>query len=281
MTPIDRTALRAAMADLAVDDAAVIPFVQTYGDRLAALVRTTLIGFGRRDLAADPDEVAGLVWAVGFVLADRAAAWQPDGALPWTWARAAIRSRIARDIGHARADVEVDEVDVASGGGGPSTTPTGEADLDLAVLAERHPLLALLARALDELGCTERQRDVHLQYRFQKALGDPSPAHTVGAELGLRPDNVRQIDHRVRGRIVALAGRDDRFAPLLALPWLGDVEAGATGRRDGEATDDVPASVAHGAGRVTAGPDQGDEHADGRPAASPDDPDGTMSRSAA
>ena len=122
---------------------------------------------------------------------------------------------------------------------------------------------------------------MHLQYRFQKALGDPSPAHTVGAELGLRPDNVRQIDHRVRNRIIDLADSDERFTPLLALPWLGEAEAGATGRRDGEATDDVPASVAHGAGRVTAGPDQGDEHPDDRPAASPDDPDGTMSRSAA
>ena len=270
MTPIDRTALRAAMADLAVDDATIVSFVRDYGDRLAAVVCATLTGFGRRDLARDPDEVGGLVWSVAFVLADRSASWDPDGALPWTWARAAIRSCIARDIGHARADVEVDALDLADGG--PSATPAGAADLDLAALAERHPLFALLGQALDELACTERQREVHLQYRFQKALGDPSPAHTVGAELGLRPDNVRQIDHRVRGRIIALAGSDERFTPLLALPWLGGEDA---------------------SGRVTAAPDQPDEHhgaepdGAGRPTspadrtAATDDPDGSMSRSAA
>lgn len=271
MTPIDRTALRAAMADLAVDPAAVVPFVQTYGDRLAGVVCATLTEFGRRDLVRDPDEVGGLVWAVAFVLADRAAAWQPDGALPWSWAKAAIRSQIAREIGHARADVEVDAVDLdptgLAGPAGPATA--AEADLDLASLAERHPLLALLERALDELPCSDRQREVHLQYRFQKALGDPSPAHTVAAQLGLRPDNVRQIDHRVRGRIIALAARDERFTPLLALPWLGDGHQPTPGR-------------------VTAADDQDDERrAAGRANRPPadrsatDDPDGSMSRSAA
>ncbi len=59
-----------------------------------------------------------------------------------------------------------------------------------------------------------------MQYRIQKSLGDHSPAHTVGAEFGLSPDHVRQIDRRMRVRLSRLIDQDPRFAPLAELRWL-------------------------------------------------------------
>lgn len=230
MTPIDRAELSAAMADLAVDDAAAIPFVRAYGDRLAGVVRRILIDFGRRDLARDDAEVNGLVWEAAFVIAERAGAWDPTGALPWSWAYRAIRSVVAGQIGNARTDADVEALDLVDPA---STRPgSGAADVDLARLAADEPAFALLLEALALVGCTERQRDVHLEYRIQKALGDPSPANTVGAAFGLSPANVRQIDRRVRQRIIDLAAEDERFFALRDLPWL-------TGRTGPPTTDDA------------------------------------------
>jgi hypothetical protein len=203
------------MADLAVDDAAVVPFVQAYGDRLAAVVCRILRDFGRRDLVRDDGEVAGLVWTAAFTIRDRAGSWKPGGAAPWSWAFPAIRAAVAREIGHARADVDVDRlIDVA-----PAADRRRD-DVDLDDLAHRHAAFALLRSALGEIGGNPRHAEVHLQYGVQKAMGDPSPAITVGTEFGLSPDNVRQIDRRVRTKVIALAGRDDRFADLRDLPWL-------------------------------------------------------------
>jgi hypothetical protein len=62
----------------------------------------------------------------------------------------------------------------------------------------------------------------------QKHLGDPSPAHTVARETGLRPDNVRQIDRRLRVRLQQLAARDATFAPLVGLGWFDDPHPSGT-----------------------------------------------------
>ena len=83
----------------------------------------------------------------------------------------------------------------------------------------RFPTVALLDEAI-EVVANERDRRVHLEYRIQKRSGDASPAHTVAAEFGLTPENVRQIDSRVRRRLRALIDTDARFAVLAGLGWL-------------------------------------------------------------
>jgi hypothetical protein len=203
------------MAAMADDVAMVVPFLAAYGGRLAGVVRRHLRELGRAELAGDPDTVQGLVLDVALWLRDHAGSWRPDGSLPWTWAWSAIRALVIEHIGHARADVELEGLDdqwVAP------TSPVG--DLDLDELATRVPELALLFEALDRIGVGERDRRVHVEYRLQVAMGDPSPAHTVAAELGLHTDHVRQIDRRVRAKLQALSTQIARFAPLAEWPWV-------------------------------------------------------------
>ena len=219
MTPIDHDEVAGLMDDMVHDPAMVVPFVQALGDRLAGAVRQHLRELGRSDLARDPDEVQGLVWDAALFLQARAAAWTPGGALPWNWGFRGIRKLIADAIGHARADVEVDHLDLTP----DASWAAAPAEVGLEDL-EADPVVALLQRALVTIRCTERDRLVHIEYRRQSASGDRSPAHTVGAMFGLRADHVRQIDRRMRQRLAALAATDDEFAPLSDLAWI-------TGRR--------------------------------------------------
>lgn len=216
MTEIDHDQLAELMARMPDDPAALFRFVDVHGGRLAAIVRSHLRSFGRHDLARDDDEVQGTVWEVAFFLRERAPAWQPGNALPWTWARRGIRTVVANAAGHATADVDLDHLCAAPG----SPARAADDDVDLDTLARHHAALALLRDALGVIACTPRDRDVHIEYRIQWSLGDPSPAHTVGEAFGLDPRNVRQIDRRVRRRVQLLAAADHRFAPLADLPWV-------------------------------------------------------------
>jgi hypothetical protein len=218
MTPIDRDELARLMGLMADDPAMIVPFLRAFGDRLAGVVRQHLRDLGRADLVTDRDEVDGLVLDVAFFLQERAAAWTPDGALPWNWGARGIRKLVADAIGHARADVEVDVLDL-----GPDTSwAAAPAEVGLEDLGA-DPVVALLRRALDTIP-KPRDRAVHVEYRRQVAAGDRSPAHTVGAMYGLRADHVRQIDRRARQHLARLAATDPEFAPLAGLPWI-------TGRR--------------------------------------------------
>jgi hypothetical protein len=214
MTTIDRDEVDRLMAAMAEDRAMVVAFVLAFGDPLAGVVRSHLRSLGRADLAADRDEVEGLVWDTALFLQERSGAWAPDGALPWNWGARGIRKLIADAIGHARAEVDLDGIHL------PPTEEWMPADeIGLDDLAP-DPVVDLLRRALTTIRCSDRDRVVHVEYRRQVAAGDRSPSQTVGAMFGLRADHVRQIDRRVRQRLAALAASDDEFAPLAGLPWI-------------------------------------------------------------
>jgi hypothetical protein len=85
-------------------------------------------------------------------------------------------------------------------------------------LACCHPGARLLADALAEIGATERNRSILLEFALQSDMGDPSPAVTVGNLHGLRSDAVRQVVHRMRCGLRDLAAREPRFATLGELP---------------------------------------------------------------
>lgn len=213
---VDHHALARAMASLATDRAAVFPFVADFGEHIARAVHFHLRTLGRADLAADADEVEGLVLDVAFLLADKAGSWAPGQATPWKWAERAVRSLVAGHVGHARVDVDANELE------GVVLPPVDRSvDLDLDSAAAHVPALALYRDALANLPVRDLHREVHLQYRVQQGLGDPSPAVTVATHYGLSAANVRQIDCRIRRHLVALVTSEPRFAPLRAIPWLG------------------------------------------------------------
>ena len=84
-------------------------------------------------------------------------------------------------------------------------------------MGSTEPLVELLFEAL-ELVLSERDRQLFLEVEVQQALGDRSPATTVGPMLGMQPAAVRQQYRRARLRLRRLAGTDPRYAPLADLP---------------------------------------------------------------
>ncbi len=226
----ERAELERIMKALAAGDRAfVFTLYNRFGDRIGAKVRHVLRDLGRPDLAASDDEVGGFVLDVCLLLAERAGGWRPGGALPWVWADRAVRSEIARLIGHRTVPLVPDGGDADGDGGvpegplvvrcGTDGEPTPGDGCSAATVFAHHPGLALLAEAIRSVG-SARAQDILLEYALQCALGDPSPSHTVARITGLSPDNVRQIAGRQRRRVQALVKAEDRFAPLRGLKWF-------------------------------------------------------------
>jgi len=191
---------------------------------LTRMVTSTLRGWGRRDLLADRDELSGVILDAFFAVVDRAGGWLPGGAPPWVWAKAAVRASVAVSAGHQRAGGDPDDVfaGLPAEEQSPSSNPTvgkGGVHADLERLCSTHPEVELLLDAATRVG-SARDLHVHLDYRFQKRSGDPSPANTVADLHGLTPAAVRQIDRRMRVKLGDLAELEAQYAPILDLPWL-------------------------------------------------------------
>lgn len=189
------------LAAMAAGDAAYLfAFCDAYGDRLAGTVRSLLREFGRHDLTRDPDTVAELVLDAAFVIYDRASGWRPGRAAPWTWARSAIRAQIAAAIGHRCVELDAEHHDH------PEPAPARSGDVWARAVAA-DPAMARLDHALRHTA-SDRDQAVVIEYCIQQSLGDPSPAHTVAAHLGLSAVNVRQIVSRTRRRLRRLLADD-------------------------------------------------------------------------
>jgi hypothetical protein len=67
---------------------------------------------------------------------------------------------------------------------------------------------------------TDRDRTLFWETVLQQAMGDPSPATTVGRTLGVTPSVVRQQHRRIRVRIARLAELDPRYAAVGRLPLV-------------------------------------------------------------
>jgi len=202
------------------DRAAAVTLYAEFGGRIAGGVRRRLRELG---IHTPGDQlVADLVMDACFELSDCASGWKRGGgALPWTWARRRIDAMIAKSVG-----IFTDPLDESVGEWlvNPASTSCA-ADLGAAavldVLAGRDGRAGLLIEAFAAAKVSERDRAVTLEYRLQGELGDASPANTVGAEFGLKPDHVRQIVKRTRTRLARLADGDVRFRRLADLPLLG------------------------------------------------------------
>ena len=222
MDSVDRDRLRAVMGGMAAGDMAMlVAFVTEFGTPLRGLIRRIVFSFGRRDVLDDPGEVTSLVTTAALEVFDRAEAWDDTGALPWVWAERAIRAAVARQVGHALADVAIE--DLCELREGPVQQSLhgldGDARRILKRLALAEPRAQLWWDAVGTL-TSDRNRNIYFEFELQKVLGDRSPAKTVGGLFGLKPDNVRQIASPVRQRLAARIRTDARLEPLRELRWF-------------------------------------------------------------
>lgn len=216
---VDRERLVAVMAAAAAGEpGAPVALASEFGAPLTAVVRSEL----RRHHVhrVDADDLGGLVLDCAFALADCAGGWDPDGALPWTWARARLAAVVSAWVGQFAESFDVDRHDrmangsTAWGAHEPAFTEV------LGHLAKRNPVVALVREALDEVGSPGDQ-ELLLTYAAQQRAGDHSPAVTLSAMTGLSPDAVRQRVSRMRRGLRALAQGDPRFAVLADLDLVG------------------------------------------------------------
>lgn len=214
--------LAAIMRRLAAgDEAAVVTLYERYGGPIAAAVQRTA---GRRGRRLDRDDLDGLVFEVCFELARVAGGWSPDGgALPWVWARHRVANVVDRALGQFTEPLDDERVDLLAGQAAPPLVGTAGDGSLLGALERLVPNLdsaRLLAEALDVGRVSRRDRELWLEYAFEKQSGNASPAATVAPVFGMKEVSVRQAYRRARQRVLALAARDARFAPLADLPLL-------------------------------------------------------------
>jgi hypothetical protein len=80
--------------------------------------------------------------------------------------------------------------------------------------------VGLLAEALDRGGVSTRDRELLLEYAYEKHSGNAAPATSVAPMFDMREVSVRQAARRTRERLLRLAASEERFAPLASLPLL-------------------------------------------------------------
>jgi len=208
-----RKMLEEVMCRLTEGELAMVWTLSTqFGAELSRVIHRHLRSMGRLDVLTEPGRVEGMVIDVSLWFFDHGAGYDPTATLPWVWADKPIRSLVASEVGHR--SVEFD-----SSLEGQASVPAESSVAELRALADSEPCVALFIEATEEVG-SERDALVHLEYRVQKALGDPSPSHTVADMVGLQAANIRQIDTRMRKKVQRLVSVDDRFHSLKESAWL-------------------------------------------------------------
>lgn len=203
------------------DEAAVVTLYERYGGPIAAAVQRVA---RQRRRTLDRDDLDGMVFEVCDELATIAHRWSPDGgALPWVWARHRVANVVDRVLGQWCEPLDDQRALTAEvvAAPVPVTGRTRASMLD--ALGSLVPDLAsarLLAEALDHERISARDRELWLEYAFEKHSGNASPAATVAPVFGMKEVSVRQAARRARQRLVHLAASNERFAPLADLPLL-------------------------------------------------------------
>ena len=200
------------------DRAAAFELYAEVGSAVQGSIARIVRGVGATHL--DGDDLDALTLDVCMELLPLSRSWDADGgALPWVWANRRVAAIVSAYVGQYASPFQDEH------GDGPTDVHAPPVDdlpdeVALARLARREPLVALLLEALASVS-TGRDLQVVLLFAVQQAQGDPSPSHTVADATGLRPDNVRQIVSRTRGRLGRLVASDVRFGALGRLPFLG------------------------------------------------------------
>jgi len=193
-----RAAVVEVMARIAAGERSAVWELHALAERtLAGIVRAEA---RRIDFWLSEDDLLDLTLDAAVELGKLAPAWQPDGALPWVWARRRITALVQAHIGTFTRPLDDAHHEIE---GPEPIRPIDDPRAALRSLAARHPS----ARQLDtQLGrVTERDAEIWLLMQMERAAGNRSPAVTVAAIHDMRPDAVRKVFQRVGERISDVA----------------------------------------------------------------------------
>ena len=244
--------LRAVMAAMAAGDrGATFDLYAEFGGPIGATIRRLLRRLGVESVPRGGARRPGDRCLPGGLQAC-AESWDPEGgAVPWVWAERRLLVVVSRYVGqHADAiDDRHEVIDlVVTSSGAPAV---GRAARALARLDD--PTCRLLREALATVASV-REQTILLEVVYSAALGDTSPAVTIGPHVGLRPDAVRQVLRRLRQRLATLAAAEPRYARSsisscwrsdrrTSAPWEPSLRTVAVRREGGPGMRDEPGGV--------------------------------------
>lgn len=191
----ERAAVAAVMTRLAGGERSAVWELHALAE--PALRRMLRAEARRIDVRLGDDDVFDLTLDAAVDLGKLAGAWNPEGALPWVWARRRVVALVHAHVGQMGRPLDDAQLEVAVP---PPVALAAEPREALRSLARRHPA----ARRLDQrltAAASERDAAIWLRVQVEKAGGNRSPAVTVAAETGLRPEAVRKVVQRVRQRL--------------------------------------------------------------------------------
>jgi hypothetical protein len=162
-----------------------------------ALARVLRAEARRIDVRIGDDDLFDLTLDAAVDLGQLARAWDPDGALPWVWARRRITALVHQHVGTFARPLDDTHLELEVR---PPVHPVENPRNVLRSLARRHPSAHRLERRLSAT-VSDRDADIWLGVQLEKAAGNRSPAVTVGVDHDLRPDAVRKVVQRVSERL--------------------------------------------------------------------------------
>ena len=200
---------------VAGDTPAVFELATRHHTRIAAVLRRHLRAAGVHHI--DETELDGLVIDSCHELAAVAAAWRPDGALPWHWATARLRNLVHGWIG-VYSDALDDHAFHVADDAVVAASREDSLDATFQRLVDEIPIVGELAAAAEVARVDEAALLCALDYLIHRDQGDPSPSQTLAPRYGLTPVALRQRVSRTRRRLRVVIESDERFAGLVDLP---------------------------------------------------------------
>lgn len=193
-----RQAVDELMARITAGDREAVWDLHTVAERsLARIVRTEA---RRLDLRLHHEDVVDITLDAAIVLGKLARSWDPQGALPWVWARKRIVGLVHEHVGVFADELDETHLELVAP---PAPEPIDDPLAVLRSLALRHPSARFLHDRLDAV--SDRDAQIYLGVQVEKASGNRSPAVTIGVEHDLRPDAVRKVVQRVNKHLGEVA----------------------------------------------------------------------------
>jgi hypothetical protein len=150
----------------------------------------------RIDVRIGDDDLFDLTLDAVIELRKLAGSWNPEGALPWVWARRRITALVHDHVGTFARPLD----DAVAEPAAEPVAPLEEPRAVLRSLAGRHPSARRLEQKLSA-AASERDADIWLGVLVEKAAGNRSPAVTIAAEHEMQPAAVRKVVQRVSERL--------------------------------------------------------------------------------